>query len=48
MSVIIVVDRDNLKKIVIGKNGDMLKEVGTEARLDLEEYFGKSISRIIR
>ena len=43
MSVIIVVDRDNLKKIVIGKNGDMLKEVGTEARLDLEEYFGKKV-----
>ena len=43
MSVIIIVDRDNLKKIVIGKNGDMLKQVGTEARLDLEEYFGKKV-----
>ena len=41
--VTIVVDRDNLKKILIGKNGTMLKEIGTKARLDLEEYFNKKV-----
>lgn len=39
----IVVDRDNLKKILIGKNGSMLKEIGTKARLDLEEFFNKKV-----
>lgn len=43
IGVLIIVDRDNLKKIIIGKNGQMLKAIGTEARLDLEEYFGKKI-----
>ena len=42
-SVTIVVDRDNLKKILIGKNGSMLKEIGTRARIDLEEYFNKKV-----
>ncbi len=41
--VTIVVDRDNLKKILIGKNGLMLKEIGTKARIDLEEYFNKKV-----
>ena len=41
--VTIIVDRDNLKKILIGKNGSMLKEIGTKARLDLEEYFNKKV-----
>ena len=43
IGVLIVVDRDNLKKIIIGKNGSMLKRIGTEARLDLEEYFNKKV-----
>ena len=43
MGVVIIVDRDNLKKIIIGKNGSMLKEIGTEARIDLEEYFNKKV-----
>ena len=42
-SVTIIVDRDNLKKILIGKNGSMLKEIGTKARIDLEEYFNKKV-----
>ena len=41
--VTIVVDRENLKKILIGKNGSMLKEIGTKARLDLEDYFNKKV-----
>lgn len=43
MGVVIIVDRDNLKKIIIGKNGSMLKEIGTQARIDLEEYFNKKV-----
>ena len=39
--VTIIVDRDNLKKIIIGKNGSMLKEIGTKARIDMEELLGK-------
>ena len=35
---LIIVDRDNLKKIIIGKHGQMLKEIGSQARVDLEEY----------
>jgi len=41
--VLIVVDRDNLKKILIGKNGSMLKEIGTQARYDMEEFLGKKV-----
>ena len=41
--VTIVVDRDNLKKILIGKQGLMLKEIGTKARLDLEDFFNKKV-----
>ena len=43
LSVLIIVDRDNLKKIIIGSNGSMLKKIGTDARLDLEEYFNKKV-----
>lgn len=43
LGVLIVVDRDNLKKIIIGSGGSMLKRIGTKARLDLEEYFGKKV-----
>ena len=39
----IVVDRENLKKIIIGKNGNMIKEIGTRARKDIEEYFSKKV-----
>ena len=42
-SVTIIVDRDNLKKILIGKSGSMLKEIGTRARIDLENYFNKKV-----
>lgn len=43
VSVDIIVDRDALKRIIIGKNGEMLKEVGTRARIDMEELLGKKI-----
>jgi len=43
ISTTIVVDRDNLKGIIIGKNGKMLKEIGSLARTDLERYFDKKV-----
>lgn len=43
IQVLIVVDRDNIKKIIIGKGGSMLKEIGTRARTDMEEFLGKKV-----
>lgn len=43
IGVLIVVDRDNLKKIIIGKSGSMLKEIGTRARYDMEKFLGKKV-----
>ncbi|MBQ8193191.1 MAG: GTPase Era [Bacilli bacterium] len=39
----IIVDRDSIKKIVIGKQGSLLKAVGIEARKDIEELVGKKV-----
>ena len=35
----IIVDRDSQKPILIGKKGEKLKEIGTQARKDMEELF---------
>ncbi len=43
IQVLIVVERDNIKKIIIGKNGSLLKEIGTKARLDMEKFLGKKV-----
>ena len=43
IQVLIVVDRENIKKIIIGKQGSMLKEIGTRARIDMEEFLGKKV-----
>lgn len=43
ISVDIIVDRDSIKKIVIGKKGARLKEVGILARKDIEEMLGKKV-----
>ena len=43
INVLIVVDRDNIKKIIIGKNGSMLKEIGSRARHDMEKFLGKKV-----
>ena len=39
----IYVERDTQKGIVIGKAGTSLKKVGTDARKDMEAFFGKKI-----
>ncbi len=43
IQVLIVVERDNIKKIIIGKNGSLLKEIGSKARVDMEKFLGKKV-----
>ena len=39
----IIVDRDSLKKIIIGRLGSKIKEIGSLARVEIEELMGKKI-----
>jgi len=39
----IIVDRDNVKKIIVGKNGMMIKEIGTSARMEIESFLEKKV-----
>ncbi|MDX2443810.1 MAG: GTPase Era [Bacteroidales bacterium] len=39
----IYVARDSQKGILIGHKGSSLKKVGTEARIDMEKFFGKKV-----
>ncbi len=39
----IIVDRDSLKRIIIGKQGSKIKEIGTSAREDIEALLGKKV-----
>jgi GTP-binding protein Era len=39
----IYVERDSQKGILIGKNGAMLKEIGRQARQDVERFLGHSV-----
>ena len=39
----IYVERESQKPIIIGKGGQMLKEVGTEARRDIEKLLGRHV-----
>ena len=43
ITVDIIVDRDSIKKIVIGKQGQLLKTVGIEARKDIQDLIGKKV-----
>ena len=40
---IIWVERETQKNMVIGKQGEMLKKVGTDARLDIEKLAGRKV-----
>ena len=39
----IVVDRENLKKILVGKNGTMIKEIGIKSRVEIENLIGRQV-----
>jgi len=43
MRALIYVERKSQKGIIIGKNGEALKKVGTEARKDMEVFFNKKV-----
>jgi len=43
IQVLIVVERENIKKIIIGKSGQKLKEIGIKARVDMENFLGKKV-----
>lgn len=43
INVAIIVDRDSLKKIIIGKQGSKIKEIGIESRKELEELLGNKV-----
>lgn len=43
ISAVIFVMRDSQKGIIIGKGGSALKKVGTEARIEMEDFFQKKV-----
>ncbi len=43
IAAIIYVEKESQKPIVIGKRGELLKAVGTEARIDMEHLFGMKV-----
>ncbi len=40
---LIIVEREGIKKIIIGKNGEMIKEIGTKSRIDIEKLLQKKV-----
>jgi len=43
ISAVIYVERDSQKGIIIGNKGEAIKRTGTEARLEMEKFFGRRI-----
>ena len=43
IDVLIIVERENLKKIIVGHQGDMIKKIGIESRKDIEKLMGKKV-----
>lgn len=43
IAAVIHVTRDSQKRIIIGHKGAAIKKVGTEARIDIESFFGKKV-----
>ncbi len=43
VNVDIIVDRDSLRKIIVGHNGNMIKTIGYEARVDMERLLNKKV-----
>ncbi len=43
ISAVIIVERDSQKGIIIGRRGDMLKRIGTAARLEVEKLLAEKV-----
>ena len=43
INIAIIVDRNSVKKIIVGSHGSMIKEIGIEARKDIEALLGTKV-----
>jgi len=43
MRILIIVERDSQKGIIIGKGGEMLKRIGREARIEIEKFIDQKV-----
>ena len=43
INILIIVEREGIKRILVGHSGSMIKEIGIEARKDIEELVGKKV-----
>lgn len=43
VDVLIIVEREGIKKIIIGHQGEMIKKIGIESRKDIETLLGKKV-----
>lgn len=43
INVLIIVEREGIKRILVGHSGSMIKEIGIEARKDIEKLVGKKV-----
>ncbi|MBQ9024442.1 MAG: GTPase Era [Bacilli bacterium] len=43
INVLIIVEREGIKKILVGHNGSMIKEIGKKAREDIQNLVGKKV-----
>ncbi|MBP3635248.1 MAG: GTPase Era [Bacilli bacterium] len=43
INVLIIASREGIKKILVGHNGSMIKQIGTDARSEIEKLVGKKV-----
>ena len=43
VDVLIIVEKENLKKIIIGHQGEMIKRIGIESRKDIEKLLNRNV-----
>lgn len=43
INVLVIVEREGIKKILVGHNGSMIKQIGIDARSEIEELIGKKV-----
>ena len=43
IAAVIYIEREGQKKIIVGKGGEMIKKIGTTARIDIEKMLGRKV-----
>lgn len=43
MNILVVTEKEGIKRILVGHNGSMIKQIGIEAREDIEKLVGKKV-----